>query len=222
MHKPEKQDNNHLIEDNYRLVWSVVNRFSYVKDDKEDLFQTGCIGLIMAAKKFDETRGFAFSTFAMPYILGEIRNYLREKNHLKISKQTYKVSKDIKQILNTNSKISIKQLAAQMNLGYEEVLMGYNLTNNSSVMSLDKEIDTNFTLSDVVLSDDRFSVRHEKLLLDEVYEQLSDIEKRVFYLRFHYGLTQSEVAKKLMVSQSKISRLEKQITKNLYNYYKIS
>jgi RNA polymerase sporulation-specific sigma factor len=222
MHKAENQNFNHLIEENYRLVWSVVNRFSYIKDDKEDLFQTGCIGLIMAAKKFDETRGFAFSTFAMPYILGEIRNYLREKNHLKISKQTYKVSKDIKQILSTNSKISIKQLAKQMNLGYEEVLMGYNLSNNSSVMSLDKEIDTNFTLSDVVLSDDRFSVRHEKILLDEVYEQLSEIEKRVFYLRFHYGLTQSEVAKKLKVSQSKISRLEKQITKNLYNYYKIS
>lgn len=222
MHHDKIIDQNKLIEDNYRLVWSVVNRFAYIKDDKEDLFQTGCIGLIMASKKFDKERGFAFSTFAMPYILGEIRNYLREKNHFKISKQTYKVSKEIKKILNLNGKISIKQLANQLNMNYEDVLMGYNLSTNSTIVSLDKQLDTNLTVADLVLKDERFSVSHDKLALNEVYDTWSLIEQRVFSLRFTYGLTQSEVAKKLHVSQSKISRLEKQITAKLVNHYKIS
>jgi RNA polymerase sporulation-specific sigma factor len=213
---------NKLIEDNYRLVWSVVNRFGYIKNDKEDLFQTGCIGLIMAAKKFDEKRGFAFSTFAIPYILGEIRNYLREKNHFKISKQTYKVSKEIKKIISENGKISIKQLAKEMNMSYEDVLMGYNLSTNASVVSLDKQLDTNLTMADLVLRDDRYCVNHDQLALSEICDSWPPIEREVFNMRFTYGLTQSEVAKKLNVSQSKISRLEKQITKNLMNYYKVS
>lgn len=211
-----------IVEENYKLVWSVVNRFSYMQYEKDDLFQSGCIGLIMASKKYDESLGYAFSTFAIPYILGEIKNYLREKNHFKVSKQTLRLSKQIKKLLGENKKLSIKQLAKELNIGYEDVLMGYNLSSQASVMSLDKEIDTNFTFADIMLSDERFTMNNDRLMLNEVYHQLPPLEKKIFYLRFYYGLTQSEVAKKLMISQSKVSRLEKQITKDLTDYYKIS
>lgn len=211
-----------LIEENYRLVWSVVNRFPYMRDEKEDLFQTGCIGLIMAAKKFDPSKGFAFSTFAMPYILGEIRNYLREKSHLKVSKQSYRISRQIQEILSKNNQLSIKQLAEKLKMDYESVLLGYNLSTQSSVVSLDREIETNLTIGDVVLRDDRFAVNQDQLILSEIYERLDDVEKKIFYYRYHYGFTQSEIAKKLGVSQSKVSRIEKQMTENLIEWYKTS
>lgn len=214
-------DYRQLVEDNYRLVWSVVNRFNYLKQEKEDLFQSGVVGLIMAAKKYDEAKGFQFSTFAMPYILGEIKNYLREKNHFKVSKQTLRMSKSIKQILEQNQHISIKNLAKTLGLSYEDCLLGYNLSQHH-ILSLDQEIEDNLTLGSVALSDERYTVRKEKLLLDELYQALSPLEQQIFTYRFYYGLTQCEVGMKLNISQSKVSRLEKQITKKLYQYLQTS
>lgn len=211
-----------LVEKNYRLVWSVVNRFRFHHSEKEDLFQSGCIGLIMAAKKFDPERGFAFSTFAVPYILGEVRQYLQNKNPMKVSKQAYSISKRIRQYLERHGRLSIKQLAQLLKVDYEDVVLGYHLMESWQPLSLEYEIEPNLTIGDYVLKDDQYAMGSERILLQELIEGFSDFERKVFFYRFRYGLTQSEIGKKLGVSQSKISRIEKRITERIAKHYRIS
>lgn len=211
-----------LVEDNYRLVWSVVNRFRYHNEEKEDLFQSGCVGLIMAAKKFEPERGFAFSTFAVPYILGEIRHYLQTKTSVKVSKQAYTISKRIREYMAKHERLSIKELAKVLKMDYEDVVLGFHLVHTRQPISLEHEIEPNVTLGDYVLRDDRYAMGSERIILGEIIEQFSDLERKIFYYRFRYGLTQSEIGKKLGVSQSKVSRIEKRITENIAKHYRIS
>lgn len=211
-----------LVEENYRLVWSIVNRFRYHQNEKDDLFQSGCVGLIMAAKKFDPTRGFAFSTFAVPYILGEIRQYLQNRNPIKLSKQALKISRRIREYLERHQRLSIKELAKRLKLDYEEVVLGYHLMESWQPLSLEYTIDDHLTVGDYVLKDNSDVLESEQIILSEWMKGMSELERKVFYYRFRYGLTQSEIGKKLGISQSKVSRIEKRIVETIAKYYRLS
>ena len=81
-----KEDMTKLIEDNSRLVWSIVRRFNGRGYDIEDLYQIGSIGLIKAIQRFDTSFEVRLSTYAVPYILGEIKRYLRDNNSIRVSR----------------------------------------------------------------------------------------------------------------------------------------
>ena len=81
-----KDDMTKLIEDNSRLVWSIVRRFNGRGYDIEDLYQIGCIGLIKAIQRFDTNFEVRLSTYAVPYILGEIKRFIRDDGPIKISR----------------------------------------------------------------------------------------------------------------------------------------
>ena len=79
-------DRDKMIEDNIGLVHSIANRFKGRGVDYDDLFQSGCVGLIKAVDNFDESRGFAFSTYAVPVIMGEIKRIFRDGGAVKVSR----------------------------------------------------------------------------------------------------------------------------------------
>jgi|SRR5690554_5419390 len=212
---------NKLIEDNYKLVWSVVNKFHYLKEEKDDLFQSGCIGLIMAAKKFDPKRGNAFSTFAMPYILGEIKNYLRSKNHVKVSKKVLSMQRKIKKVVELNGNISINQIADKLKLSYEDVVLSYN--HHSKALSLESSLgdDSRSSLLDMKTIDNRYDIDRRLIEIKDIVKTLLPIEKKILYYRFYYGFSQNEIANFLKISQSKVSRIEKKITMEFKKYYMV-
>lgn len=219
MPKKNIYDEQKLIEDNYKLVWSVVNKFHYLKEEKEDLFQSGCIGLIMAAKKFDPSRGNAFSTFAIPYILGEIKNYLRSKNHVKVSKKILSLQRKINKVIEVNGNISINQIAEKLKLPYEDVVISFN--HNSKALSLEASLgdDNRSSLIEMKTIDNRHDMDRRLLEIKDIVKRFTQIEKKILFYRFYYGFNQNEIAKFLKISQSKVSRIEKRITEEFKKYY---
>ncbi len=221
MPKNIEKNENQLVEDNYKLVWSVVNKFHYLKEEKEDLFQSGCIGLIMAAKKFDPTRGNAFSTFAIPYILGEIKNYLRNKNHIKVSKKILSIHRKINKILEGNRNLSINDLAKKLKTSYEDVVMSYNHHHRALSLETTLDDDNKVSLIEMKTVDNRYDIDKSTLELKDMVKRFSKVEKKILFYRFYYGFNQNETALQLNISQSKVSRLEKKITEEFRRYYKI-
>ncbi len=210
---------NRLVEDNYKLVWSVVNKFHYLKEEKDDLFQSGCIGLIMAAKKFDVSRGNAFSTFAIPYILGEMKNYLRNKNHIKVSKKILSMQRKINLVIEKEGNLSINELASKLDMPYEDVIMSYN--NNHKALSLESTMydDSRVSLIEMKTVKNRYDIDKSSLEIKDIIKQFTKVEKKILFYRFYYGFNQNETAAQLKISQSKVSRLEKKITQEFKKYY---
>ena len=110
-----------FIKGNLRLVLSVIQRFSNRKENVDDLFQVGCIGLIKAIDNFDLSQNVKFSTYAVPMIIGEIRRYLRDNNPIRISRSqrdlAYKALTARTQLIEQNGKEpTVEEIAARMEL----------------------------------------------------------------------------------------------------------
>jgi len=221
MHKNNVITENKLIEDNYKLVWSVVNKFHYLKEEKDDLFQSGCIGLIMAAKKFDISRGNAFSTFAIPYILGEIKNYLRNKNHIKVSKKILSMQRRINSVIEIDGNLSINEIASKLDISYEDVVMSYNHNNKALSLETTFNDDTHLSLIEMKTVINRYDIDKSSLEIKDIIKKFSKVEKKILFYRFYYGFNQNEIAAQLKISQSKVSRLEKKITEEFKKNYMI-
>ena len=123
-----KEDMTKLIEDNSRLVWSIVRRFNGRGYDIEDLYQIGSIGLIKAIQRFDTSFEVRLSTYAVPYILGEIKRYIRDDGPIKISRSIKELNIKIielqKEYLNKYGKeITLEQLAKELKTSKEDIAM---------------------------------------------------------------------------------------------------
>lgn len=116
-----------LVNNNNKLIWSIVRRFNGRNFETEDLYQIGCMGFIKSIKRFDASFDVQISTYAVPYILGEIKRYIRDDGIIKISRSTKELGNKIKNIqdnyLKENKKeISISDLAKKLNVEKEEIV----------------------------------------------------------------------------------------------------
>ena len=116
-----------LVNNNERLVWSIVKRFTGRNYEIDDLFQIGCIGLIKSIKRFDISFDVQISTYAVPYILGEIKRYIRDDGIIKVSRSTKELGIKIKQIQNeylkkNKKEMSILELAKELKVEKEEII----------------------------------------------------------------------------------------------------
>ena len=123
-----KDDMTKLIEDNSRLVWSIVRRFNGRGYDIEDLYQIGCIGLIKAIQRFDTNFEVRLSTYAVPYILGEIKRFIRDDGPIKISRSIKELNIKIKELQNEyqnkyGKDISLEEIAKELKTSKEEIAM---------------------------------------------------------------------------------------------------
>lgn len=207
---------NDIVERNARLIWSIVKRFQNRKYETEDLFQIGAIGLIKSIKKFDTKYDVKLSTFAVPYILGEIKRFLRDDGIVKVSRSLKELNTKIgmlkKEYDKLGKELSIEKISKELKETKENILMAMELDN--PVKSMDEELtDDNQenTLYNQIGVENHEEKTVDRLILKQELERLNDKERNIIYLRYFYNKTQGEIAKKYGISQVQVSRIEKKI-----------
>ena len=207
-----------LVNENIPLVWSIVHRYKNTYYDKEDLFQIGCLGLLKAIDKFDTSFNVAFSTYAVPLILGEIKRHFRDSSLLRVSrskKELYlKINKAIDELESLLLRSpTLDEIANHINETREDIIEA--LDSNNKVFSLDEEIsdDNDNTLINNV-SDKGISI-FDQVSIKLALEKLEKKERLIIELRYFDGLSQQEVSERLNYSQVQISRLETKILEKL-------
>lgn len=213
----ENKPRDEFIEDNLRLVHSLCKRFVGRGIEYDDLYQAGCVGLVKAVDAFDETRGLCFSTYAVPVILGEVRRLFRDGGSVKISRSVkelaMKVAREKERMeLQLNREPTVNELALKLGVSAEEV--------TESVCAMQPTVSLTYEDDDGVNEYDlpTQSVEEElsdRLLIDEALEKLDENEKKIISCRYYNGLTQSQTATKLSMTQVQVSRAEKKILKKL-------
>lgn len=218
----DKAARDFLVENNIRLVWSVVQRFLNRGYDPDDLFQIGSIGLIKSIDKFDLTYDVRFSTYAVPMIIGEIQRFLRDDGSVKVSRSLKEVGNKIRKKKDELTKQfgrspTINEIAEALDISPEEVVHAQEAA--KAPHSIHETVFENdgdpITLLDQIADQD--SNWFDKLSLEEAIRGLSERERLILYLRYYKDKTQSEVADRLGISQVQVSRLEKKILYDMKN-----
>lgn len=213
----------YFITANVRLVLSLVKRFDKGKVSADDLFQAGMIGLIKSVDNFDLSVGVRFSTYAVPMIIGELKRVMRSTNGLRIPRSVrdtaYKVLQTRSEIESEKDDIAtMGEIAERMDIPEREVV--YALDAISDLVSLfDPVYNKN---GDELLLMDQIGDEHntderwtEKVALDSAVERLGEREKKILYLRYYEGKTQTEISAEIGLSQAQVSRLEKNALKSI-------
>ena len=208
-----------LINDNENLIYRITHYFSNYLN-KEDLFQAGCIGLIKAYQNYKEEFGTKFSTYAYPYILGEIKKYVREDKGIKISRDISKLNLKIERAnLILSQKLmrvpTYKELSEY--LGIDEYYISEALCSNNVLQSLDQPIvsdSKDLTLYDTIPNIETMDLDTLLTLKNEL-SRLSKNEYQIITDHYLKDRTQSEIADSLGINQVQVSRCEKKILKKL-------
>lgn len=212
----DKEAREELINGNLRLVLSVVQRFTSRGENLDDLFQVGCIGLIKAIDRFEINRGLKFSTYAVPMIVGELRRFLRDYAPVRVSRSlrdtAYQAMKIKERIINeTQKEPTVEEIAKEMGVKKENVVIALEAI--VEPVSLYEPIyfdagDTIYVMDQI--GDNNSDINWiDEILLKKAINNLGEREKNILSLRFMNGMTQTEVAKEIGISQAQVSRLEK-------------
>ncbi|MFI0816701.1 RNA polymerase sigma factor SigF [Streptomyces sp. NPDC021098] len=211
---------NTLIELNLSLVRYAARRFRNRSVEMEDVVQVGTIGLIKAIDRFDLSREVEFTTFAVPYIVGEIKRFFRDTSwavHVPRRLQELRIdlakaNEELFQRLDRSP--TTTELAEHLNLSEEEVLDGLVASNGYSTSSLDAPADAETGTTRVTTYADRIGevdpameVVENLHALKPLMEQLGERDRRILQMRFGEEMTQSEIGAELGVSQMHVSRL---------------
>lgn len=197
-----------LVTENMGLVYMVARRYVSASHEMEDLVSLGKIGLVKAAKKYDETREIKFSTYAVYYIQGEIASFLRDDGLIKVSRGL----KKNREILNRFTQQFEKEYGRAPSLG--ELANVANMTTEDVASALSVQGVTD--LDEAYMAEDTKSRQEQERVLDEVcagqlLEGLEERERTLIVCRFYKQLSQVQTAKVMEMSQSKVSRMEEQI-----------
>lgn len=201
-----------LIEENLGLVHACANKFRGRGTEYDDLFQAGCVGLIKAADGFDPSRGFAFSTYAVPVILGEIKRIFRDGGAVKVSRSLKEKGRVLlhekeKMASETGTEPTISALAERLGWEVEETAQVINAA--LPPVSLTQDDESGGGQIDVPV--DNENEMFERLDLSRVIESLNERDREIIEWRYFRCATQSVTAKQLGMSQVQVSRREKKI-----------
>ena len=197
-----------IILDNRNLIFSIIHKFK--GDDYDDLYQAGCLGIIHAYKNFNKNMNIKFSTYAYPYIVGEIYKHLTNNRNIRMSPMNIKLINSIRKVENLLTNRLNRSPTDDEVCSYLEIdsYKLYEIRNMMVTDSLDYEYDNN-NLYDFI-SIDKLS-KDELIDLSNALNSLSNEEKRFIKERYFNNITQSEMAKIYHTNQVKISRDEKKI-----------
>lgn len=214
----DRKERNNLVKENMGLVYSCANRFRGRGVDYEDLVQSGCIGLVKAADGFDETRGFMFSTYAVPAIIGEIKRIFRDGGAVKVSRSDKEKSRNIMKVrdemtLSLGRSPTVGELAEKVGLDMQEtsLLLGASLP----VISLTADDDDKENSEIDVAMNDTTEEMGDAIALKAAIEMLPERDRKIVEFRYYSGLTQTVTAEKLGMTQVQVSRREKAILTEL-------
>ena len=207
-----------IIKKNSGLIWSIVKRFLGRGYDKEELEQIAYIGFIKAIKGFDTSLDFKLSTYAVPYIIGEIKRFIRDDGAIKVSRSIKELSTKIGQLqrdylIRQGKEITIEELSKELNVEKEDIVVA--LDSQKNIESIDKNIydeeNGESRISKISSQKDETNILIDKLCIEELINKLETRDKKIILLRYYKGKTQTEVAKLLGITQVQVSRLEKRI-----------
>ena len=207
-------DTDSLVEENIGLIYMVLKRFKNRGRDMEELFQVGAEGLTKAAARFEQDRGYAFSTYAVPMIIGEIQRFIRDDGMVHISRKIKEDARKIavirEQLEKTDSNgISVEKIAENTGLSKQDIIIAMeagnpttNIENESVIDFIEHKNAHEISVSDRVV---------DNLTLQEAIKKLSEEEKRFIRLRYLEEKTQSQTAQILGKNQVAVSRYEKKL-----------
>lgn len=207
-----------LILQNRNLIYSISCRYPY--EDQDDLFQVGAKGLWSAYLNFDDSRGVKFTTYAYPYILGEIRKYVRENKGIKISREITRLSLEIEKYnllfyQQMERFPSVEELACHFRKTEQEIVQA--IYSRNQIQSAEQPIvqdGKEMNLYDVVASP-RQENMEELLDLRDALLALPQDEQELIHYRYYQDFSQTEIAKVLDMSQVQVSRKEHKVLKKL-------
>lgn len=211
-----------LINGNLKLVLSIIKKYNNGKNDMNDLFQVGCIGLIKAIDNFDSSLNLMLSTYAVPLIIGEVKRHLRDSTNLRITRSIRDLAYNIMKFKDkyfedygiepTNDEI-VKSLGIteyELREAYDSCVEPASIYDpiyndgGDTIYLLDQIADKN--------TDNN---RDDIIALRKALKQIKDRERDILVKRYIIGKTQMELASELGVSQAQISRIEKSAIKNV-------
>lgn len=209
-----------LIEDNQGLLWSIVKRFSGRGYELEDLYQIASLGFIKCIKKFDTNFEVRLSTYAVPYILGEIKRFIRDDGPIKVSRSIKELNTKINELkrhyLLNGKEITLEQICKELKIQKEDAIIAMESTN--AVESMDAATNTENKEGKQMTIFDKIStgkneeeIITNRMVVNQLINELHDRDKEIILLRFFKEKTQTEVAKILGISQVQVSRIERKI-----------
>ena len=211
-----------LVKNNLGLVYNIAKRFSGRGYELEDLNQIGALGLIKSIKKFDTSFDVQLSTYSVPFIMGEIKRYIRDDGKIKVSRSIKELGAKINQIqkeyyLKNGQDIKIEQIAEVLKVPKEDIALAIDANSSAIVTSINEPVyskDSSKTLNvEDIIPDtkNQEAMINDKLTVNKLIEELQPQEKQIVMMRYYKGSTQTEVAKTLGISQVQVSRIEKRI-----------
>lgn len=220
----DKFELDRLVRQNSGLIWSIVKRFSNRGYELQDLYQVGCLGFIKSIKRFDTSFEVKLSTYSVPYILGEIKRFIRDDGPIKVSRSIKELYVKIKELqrqflLNRGREITVPEIAKLLKVSKEDVTI--SLESSMPIESIEGNRtkdngDKNIGLIDrISTGKDEEEIITNKIVVKELIEGLDKKDKEIILLRFFKEKTQSQVASILGISQVQVSRIEKRVLQKL-------
>jgi RNA polymerase sigma-B factor len=209
-----------LVVAHLNLARFLAVKFANRGEPLDDLVQVGTVGLLKAIDRFDLERGVEFTTYATPTIVGEIKRYFRDKGWaVKVPRRLQELNLAVnrasdKLAIELGRSPTVGELAAKLSAGEEEILEAQELGQVYNLLSLDSEVSgeterKSQTLSDTVgMADAGLELLEDRANLERAFGVLSGRERVIIYLRFYEAVSQTEIAKRLNVSQMHVSRLQ--------------
>ncbi len=189
----------------------------------EDLYQIGTIGFIKSIKRFDTSFDVKLSTYAVPYILGEIKRFIRDDGTVKVSRGIKELAIKVREIQSKHlrekgEEITILEIAKQLKISKEEVAVALDSLN--PVMSIYDDTysndEGNISIIDKIKNNvDEAEQIANRISIQGMINSLNERDKQIILLRYYKNNTQSQVAKILGISQVQVSRIEKKILENM-------
>lgn len=216
----DKFEMDRLIRENNGLIWSIVKRFMNRGYEVEDLYQIGCIGFIKSIKRFDTNFEVKLSTYSVPYILGEIKRFIRDDGPIKVSRSIKELNTKINELkrhyLLNGKEITLEQICRELKIQKEDAIIAMESTNAvesmDAVANAENKDGKQMTVFDKISTGkNEEEMITNRMVVNQLINELQDREKEIILLRFFKEKTQTEVAKILGISQVQVSRIERKV-----------
>ena len=222
----DKDEMAKIVENNQGLIWSIVKRFLGRGYDTEDIYQIGCLGFIKAIRRFDAEFEVRLSTYAVPYILGEIKKFLRDDGPVKVSRSLRELNIKIlelqREYLKKGKELNILEISQILKIPKEEIALAMEIGKptesiEESIYNNEKTNKSLNIIDTLSTNQDEANSITDKITIQTLIENLNPRDKEIILLRFYKNKTQTEVAKILGISQVQVSRIEKRILSGMKN-----
>lgn len=223
----DKFEMDKLIRDNNGLIWSIVKRFMNRGYEVEDLYQIGCIGFIKSIKRFDTNFEVKLSTYSVPYILGEIKRFIRDDGPIKVSRSIKELNVKIQELkkhylITKGREITIEEIAKELKVDKDDIIIA--MESNNSIESIegtsnqsDKEGKKLSILDKISTGKNEEEIITNKIVIKQLLKELDERDREIILLRFFKEKTQTEVARILGISQVQVSRIERKVLDKMKN-----